>query len=140
MKPFVISTMAVTLLSGCAVSVGPTGPAGPPGVAGPPGPAGPANRAPQRLAVLRATTSMAVPDDIDVVLSQGTNVITLPAATAAGPGRTITVRAQGGATRIVVAAGDRIDAADNIILDADEMATVISDGGNRWTIISASDL
>lgn len=140
MKLFVISAMAMFLLSGCVGAVGPAGPAGPPGVAGPPGPTGPANRAPQRLAVLRATTSMTVPGDIDVVISQGAITITLPRAAEAGPGRTITVRAQGGATRIVVAAGDRIDAADNFGLDADEMATVISDGGNRWTIISSSDL
>jgi hypothetical protein len=129
------------LLPGCVASIGDRGPEGPPGPIGPAGPTGPPNSAPQRLAMTRATADYLVGDADDVVIADGASLaITLPAARAAGPGRTITVRASNGKARLIAGAGDSIDAATSFALDRDEMVTVISDGGSRWTIISSSDL
>lgn len=142
-KMFVIAGMFL-LLPACVASIGsagPEGPIGPPGPAGAQGPAGPANRAPQQLAVLRTTTDLLVVDSVDVVIAEGSNLaVSLPPARQAGSGRTITVRAVGGKTRLLVAQGDRIEAGVLLAIDRDEMVTVISDGGNQWTIIASSDL
>jgi hypothetical protein len=137
-----VALVALALvLPGCVASIGDRGPEGPPGPIGPAGPAGPTNSAPQRLAMMRATADYLVGETDDVVIADGANLaITLPAARAAGPGRTITVRAINGKARLVAAAGDSIDAATSFALDRDEMVTVISDGGSRWTVIAASDL
>lgn len=143
MKLASVSIAAAVLLSGCVTSIGATGPAGPAGAPGPAGPAGPTNAAPQRLAVQRITTSITVPDAIDVIIAESADpvTVTLPRAVDAGSGRTITVRALGrGRVQLRAGAGDMIDRAAAFALDADEMATVISDGAGRWTIIASSDL
>jgi hypothetical protein len=134
------------LLSGCITSIGDAGPAGPPGPPGAPGPAGPigpTNAAPQRLAIQRVTTSITVPDTVDVIIAESADplTVTLPRAGDAGTGRTITVRALGrGRVQLRASGGDMIDRAAALTIDSDEMATVISDGASRWTIIASSDL
>lgn len=146
MKLAISSVAAALLLAGCVTSIGDSGPAGPPGPAGatgPAGPVGPTNAAPHRLAVQRTTTSLTVPDAIDVIIAEsaGSLTVTLPRAVDAGSGRTITVRALGrGRVELRAGAGDMIDRAAVFALDADEMATVISDGASRWTVIASSDL
>ena len=115
----------------------------PAGAIGPAGPAGPTNNAPQRLAVQRVTTSITVPDAVDVIIAESADSITvmLPRAVDAGIGRTISVRALGrGRVQLRAGAGATIDRAAVFALDPDEMVTVISDGDNRWTIIASSDL
>jgi hypothetical protein len=137
---------AALLLSGCVTSIGAAGPEGPPGPAGaigPAGPTGPTNTAPQRLALLRVTASITVPDTVDVIIVESADpvTVTLPRAVDGGPGRTITVRALGrGRVQLRAGPGELIDRAAAFALDADEMVTVISDGANRWTIIASSDL
>ena len=146
MKQALASIVAALLLSGCITSIGdagPAGPPGPPGATGAAGPIGPANAAPQRLAVQRITTSTTVPDAVDVVIAENADMISvaLPRAVDAGTGRTITVRALGrGRVQLRATAGDVIDRAIALTLDPDEMATVISDGASRWTVIASSDL
>jgi hypothetical protein len=141
MRSLLLAVPALVLVSGCAASIG--GP-GPQGVAGPPGPAGPPgapNRAPHRLALLRTTANITVPDDIDVVVTDGAGItVTLPTAVVAGQGRTITVRAMAGPARIMATGGDQIDTSAVLGLDKAEMVTVISDGTSRWLIIASSDL
>lgn len=146
MKRAFSTVVAALLLSGCITSIGDAGPAGPPGspgATGPAGPIGPTNAAPQRLAVQRITTSIIVPDAVDVIISESADpiTVTLPRAVDAGSGRTITVRALGrGRVQLRAGAGGMIDRAASFTLDSDEMATVISDGASRWTIIASSDL
>jgi len=146
MRPVFLSVAAALLLSGCVASIGaagPEGPAGPAGAIGPAGPAGPTNNAPQRLAVQRVTTSITVPDAVDVIIAESADsiTVTLPRAVDAGIGRTITVRALGrGRVQLRAGAGEMIDRAAMFALDPDDMVTVISDGANRWTIIASSDL
>jgi hypothetical protein len=135
--------LAVTTLSltGCVASVGGTGPMGPPGEAGPAGPPGPTNAAPQRLSMLRATVDLTVPATIDVVVAETAKiVIRLPAARDAGPGRVITVRAMADDVRAGTTGNDLIDNVRFMEFEAGEMASFLSDGNNRWIVISASDL
>ena len=144
MRPVFLSVAAALLLSGCVASIGAAGPEGPPGPAGaigPAGPAGPTNNAPQRLAVQRVSTSITVPDAVDVIIAESADSITVTLPRAVDAGIIITVRALGrGRVQLRAGAGETIDRAAVFALDADEMVTVISDGANRWTIIASSDL
>lgn len=137
--PLLVSILAFTL-SGCAASIGPPGPMGPPGSPGPAGPMGPMNAGPQRLTLLRSPVDVTVPDDIDVIVTEGAAVtVTLPPASL-GRGRTVTVRAFAGTARIAANGTDLIDTAAAHELDRGEMATLVSDGDRRWIIIASSDL
>ncbi len=140
-------SVAMLCLSGCAASIGAPGPIGPPGVPGPPGsaglpgPPGPANAGPLRLKMMRTSSSITVPADVDVVIADaGSQIITLPLARDAAPGRTITIRAVGGQARINASGNDRIESTTNVIVDRGEMITIIADGDRNWVIIASSDL
>jgi hypothetical protein len=137
------SLLAVTTLglSACVASVGGTGPMGPPGEVGPPGPAGPPNSAPQRLALVRVTSDYTVAANVDVVVADTAKIVVrLPSARDAGSGRVITVRANADDVRAGTTGNDLIDSVRFMEFEAGEMATFISDGNNRWIVMSASDL
>lgn len=143
-------------LSACAGSVGPAGPpglpgpAGPPGAAGPPGPTGPAG-APGRngtqiarpLIVTDADPATLVAGEaVDVIISVRVEALSirLPRASLVA-GRLITVRAAGrGGIRLMASGSDTIEATPAFQIATGEMATLMSDGGERWFVIATSDL
>ena len=140
----IILPLVIAALAGCTPAVGPAGPIGPPGGTGPPGPPGPpgpVNAGPQRLALARTATDITVTADIDVVVTEATAVtVTLPSASSGGRGRVITVRAFSDSARIITTGADSIDTVTSLVLDRGETASLISDGANRWVIISSSGL
>ena len=143
-------------LSGCAARVGNDGPPGPPGPEGPPGLAGPAGatgpsgapgpRGAQQARPLIVNdadpATMSLGDDIDVVIALRVEnlSIRLPRANLLA-GRLLTVRAAGrGGIRLMAAMGETIELAPAFEVPSGEMVTLMADGGQRWFVISTSDL
>ena len=120
------------LLGACVASVGDHGPAGPPGPPGLPGP--------RYGQAVFATADLAVDPDSDIVIARAPLAVTLPAASMAGRGRTVTVRAAGGQVVIRASGGDIIEGKPGWTLKNGEAITLLSDGGTGWFAISASDL
>jgi hypothetical protein len=137
-------------LSGCAARVGNDGPPGPPGLAGPAGATGPVGppgsrgaHLAQPLIVTDADAgTISLGDDIDVVIAVRVEnlSIRLPRASLLA-GRLLTVRAAGrGGIRLMAATGDIIELAPAFEVPSGEMVTLMADGGQRWFVISTSDL
>ena len=143
-------------LSGCAARVGndgppgPQGPAGPPGLAGSAGATGPVGPPGSRGAHLARPLivndadagTISLGDDIDVVIAVRVEnlSIRLPRASQLA-GRLLTVRAAGrGGIRLMAATGDIIELAPAFYVPSGEMVTLMADGGQRWFVISTSDL
>ena len=137
-------------LSGCAARVGNDGPPGPPGLAGPAGATGPVGppgsrgaHLAQPLIVTDADAgTISLGDDIDVVIAVRVEnlSIRLPRASQLA-GRLLTVRAAGrGGIRLMAATGDIIELAPAFEVPSGEMVTLMADGGQRWFVISTSDL
>lgn len=81
-------------------------------------------------------------DDIDVVIAVRVEnlSIRLPRASQLA-GRLLTVRAAGrGGIRLMAATGDIIELAPAFEVPSGEMVTLMADGGQRWFVISTSDL
>lgn len=81
-------------------------------------------------------------DDIDVVIAVRVEnlSIRLPRARQLA-GRLLTVRAAGrGGVRLMAATGDIIELAPAFEVPSGEMVTLMADGGQRWFVISTSDL
>jgi hypothetical protein len=137
-------------LSGCAARVGNDGPPGPPGLAGPAGATGPAGapgpRGAQQARPLIVNdadpATMNLGDDIDVVIAVRVEnlSIRLPRASQLA-GRLLTVRVAGrGGIRLMAAMGETIELAPAFEVPSGEMVTLMADGGQRWFVISTSDL
>jgi N-acetylmuramic acid 6-phosphate (MurNAc-6-P) etherase len=87
-------------------------------------------------------SSLSLGDDIDVVISvRAENLsIRLPRANQLA-GRLLTVRAAGrGSIRLMAAIRDNIEQAPAFEVPSGEMVTLMADGGERWFVISTSDL
>lgn len=143
-----VAPTALLLLSACATTIGAPGPAGPPG---PPGPAG-ALELPLRLSVVTSGANVEVGPTTDVVIATARVTVVLPPVASAGSGRTVTVRnrlpepapgAAAAASQVTIRPAitrERIEGERSLVLDRDEMVTLVSDGVESWTVISASDL
>jgi hypothetical protein len=122
-------------LSGCAARVGNDGPAGPPGPRG-------AQLARPLIVNDADAGTMSVGDDINVVIALRVEnlSIRLPRASQLA-GRLLTVRAAGrGGIRLMAAMGETIELAPAFEVPSGEMVTLMADGGQRWFVISTSDL
>ncbi|OYZ15562.1 MAG: hypothetical protein B7Y35_05680 [Sphingomonadales bacterium 28-64-96] len=87
-------------------------------------------------------SSLSLGDETDVVVSVRVEnlSIRLPRANQLA-GRLLTVRAAGrGGIRLMAASGDVIELAPAFEVPSGEMVTLMADGGQRWFVISTSDL
>jgi hypothetical protein len=81
-------------------------------------------------------------DAVDVIVSVRVEQLSirLPSASQLA-GRLLTVRAAGrGRVRLMAAARDQIEGTPAFEVPAGEMVTIMADGGERWFVISTSDL
>ncbi len=86
--------------------------------------------------------TMNLGDDIDVVIAVRVEnlSIRLPRANLLA-GRLLTVRAAGrGGIRLMAAMGETVELAPAFEVPSGEMVTLMADGGQRWFVISTSDL
>lgn len=86
--------------------------------------------------------TVGIGDDTDVVIAaRAENLfVRLPRANQLA-GRLLTVRAAGrGSVRLMAATGETIELAPAFEVSSGEMVTLMADGGQRWFVISTSDL
>lgn len=86
--------------------------------------------------------TISVGDDADVVVAVRVEKLSirLPRADQLA-GRLLTVRAAGrGGVRLMAAMGETIELAPAFEVPSGEMVTLMADGGQRWSVISTSDL
>ena len=85
---------------------------------------------------------MSLGDDIDVVIALRVEnlSIRLPRANLLA-GRLLTVPAAGrGGIRLMAAMGETVELAPAFEVPSGELVTLMADGGQRWFVISTSDL
>lgn len=115
------------LIPACAVDIGGTSPA-------------PSSRAPLRT--VTANADMAIEPTTDLVIARVSTRLVLPALGSVARGRVVTVRCAGACEKLKLeaSAGEFVEGASYLELEAGEMATLVADPPGLWTVISISDL
>lgn len=115
------------LVSGCAIDIGSKSPA-------------PVSHTELRMET--ANADMQIAPATDLVIARASARLVLPPLGAVARGRVVTVRCAGACERLRLeaAAGELVEGASYLELEAGEMATVVADPLGQWTVISTSDL